>query len=238
MAIRKSRRVSVRICAVRQVDPETLSADPLHIRQAARRSPPHFFYDAGVQGLAFCHEQESQSPSHRHPEHDGAGNNYSRCRHWDESPSAVDLPPVSPTATEAGPRVPARQDDYCRIGPFWGRLPPAEEQLLCSRARRNPLGAEHRPYRGAATRLAASSTISAARSAGALEPISMILSSLENASSCCRRWGVSSNNGNNAAASRSAVQLYWSSSGTTFSPSKRLVKMIEGSRFRIPRPTA
>jgi hypothetical protein len=38
----------------------------------------------------------------------------------------------------------------------------------------DPLGAEHPPHRGSEARLAASNTISAARSAGALEPISMI----------------------------------------------------------------
>jgi len=74
--------------------PETLSSDSLHIRHAGRRLSPHFRYDAGVQGLAFCHKQENQPASHRHPEHDGGGNDHSCCMHWDESPTAVDLAPV------------------------------------------------------------------------------------------------------------------------------------------------
>jgi hypothetical protein len=142
MAICKSRRVSMRICAVRQVDPETLSADPLHIRQADCGLPPHFFYDAGVQGLAFCHKQESQSPSHHHPEHDGAGNNHSRCRHWDEPPLAVDLPPYSRRSPRPVRGFPPAKTIIAESAPFGGghgagTLPPAKgTRSLCSRARR------------------------------------------------------------------------------------------------------
>ncbi len=93
-------------------------------------------------------------------------------------------------------------------------------------------------YRAGAARRAAASTTSAARIAGTLDPTSIMASSRENASTWRRRSGVSPNSGSSAAASFSAVQLCWSSSGTTFSPSKRLVRMIEGSRFKIPRPTA
>src|SRR5262249_7924838 len=93
-------------------------------------------------------------------------------------------------------------------------------------------------YRNPATRPAAASTTSAARIAGALDPTPMMASSRENASTWRRRSGVSPNSGSSAAASFSAVQLCWSNSGTTFSPSKRLVRIIEGSRFKILRPTA
>src|SRR5262249_53267910 len=93
-------------------------------------------------------------------------------------------------------------------------------------------------HRAGGARRAAASTTAAARSAGALHPSPIMASSRENASTWRRRSGVSPNSGSSAAASFSAVQLCWSNSGTTFSPSKRLVRIIEGSRFKIPRPTA
>ena len=60
--------------------------------------------------------------------------------------------------TEAGSLVRAPQDDYRRIGSFL----------------RAVTAAERGPHCRSEARLAASSTISAARCAGALEPISMI----------------------------------------------------------------
>src|SRR5262245_26243887 len=74
---------------------------------------------------------------------------------------------------------------------------------------------------------AAESTMSAARPAGALEPISMIASSRANASIWRWRAAVSSISGARAAAKFSAVQASWMNSGTTFSPNTKLARMID-----------
>ena len=87
-----------------------------------------------------------------------------------------------------------------------------------------------------AGRAATSSTISAARAAGALVPISMIASRRAKASIWRRRSGVSPNSGTSAFARLSGVQSSCRNSGTTFSPSTRLARMTDGSRFLIGRP--
>jgi citrate synthase len=98
----------------------------------------------------------------------------------------------------------------------------------CS-AQGRPCGA---PYFCAAPPRASPSTMSAARAAGAREPISMMASSLAKASSWRRRSGVSLSKGTNASESDCGVQSSWINSGTTFSPMTRLARMTDGTRIR------
>src|SRR6266851_148814 len=93
-----------------------------------------------------------------------------------------------------------------------------------------------RPYL-AIRPVATPSTMSAARAAGTRDPISMIASRRANASTCRRRSGPSTRSGSSASASRALVQSRWRNSGTTFSPSTRLAKITEESRFAIARPS-